>query len=151
MNGVDVPGARVVSLSVLHQGFELRAHSVTAPGGGWTVREGSFAVTGAREPAAEGGVVHGAEVTVELVPLHGWTGSGVARYRGGNAFGEHSAVPLLTGVPAPGLPTVYVSAHRLGRSVNRSVPVTVAVTGDCLVADWSDGRHDEFVLGELFD
>ncbi|MEY9863433.1 hypothetical protein ABH935_009083 [Catenulispora sp. GAS73] len=157
MGGVDVPAARVVSLSVLHQGYELRAHLVTAPAG-WTVREGSFAVAGARKPytdewvtdTGDGISVHGGDVTADLVPLHGWTGSGVARYRGGNAFGEFSATPYLTASPVAGLPTVYVSAHRLGRSRNGSVPVTVAVTGECLVAGWSDGRRDEFVLGELF-
>jgi hypothetical protein len=157
MGGVDVPGAHVVSLSVLHQGFELRAHLVTAPAG-WTVREGSFAVAGARKPYADEGIadsgegisVHGGDVTVDLVPLQGWTGSGVARHRGGNAFGEHSATPYLTAEPVPGLPTVYVSVHRLGRSVSALVPVTVAVADECLVATWSDGRRDEFVLGELF-
>jgi hypothetical protein len=47
---------------------------------------------------------------------------------------------------------VYVSVHRLGRTVPPpdSVPVTIAVSDDCLVAAWDDGRHDEFVLGELF-
>lgn len=29
--------------------------------------------------------------------------------------------------------------------------MTVEVTGDRLTATWTDGRHDEFVLGELFD
>ncbi|MEY9935227.1 hypothetical protein ABH926_009898 [Catenulispora sp. GP43] len=155
MGGVDVPGARVVTLSVLHQGIELRAHLVTALAG-WTVREGSFAVAGVREPSAEGTAVRNDKVAVDLAPLHGWTGSGVARFRGGNAFGEHSATPYLTAGPVPGLATVYVSAHRLGRAATASatttasVPVTVAVAGDCLVATWRDGRRDEFVLGELF-
>ncbi|WP_194926520.1 DUF2264 domain-containing protein [Catenulispora pinisilvae] len=161
MGGVDVPGARVVSLSVLHQGSELRAHLVTAPAG-WTVREGSFAVAGAREPVVEGAAVvdgaaaaggtsvHGSGVTVDLVPLHGWTGSGVARYRGDNAFGEHSATPYLTAEIVPGLPTVFASAHRLGRTTVAPVPVSVVVTGDCLVASWEDGRRDEFILSELF-
>ena len=154
MGGVDVPGARVVSVSVLHQGIELRAHLVTAPPG-WTVREGSFAVAGATEPVVEGTSVRGDEVAVRLVPLHGWTGSGIARFHGANTLGEHSAAPYLTAEPVPGLPTVYVSAHWLGRSapagpVPVTIPVTVAVTGECLVATWGDGRRDEFVLGELF-
>jgi hypothetical protein len=89
-------------------------------------------------------------VSVELTPLHGWTGSGVARFQGGNAFGEYSATPYLTAEPVAGLPTTYVSAHRLGRDSVGSVPVTIAVTADCLVATWDDGRRDEFVLGELF-
>ncbi|ACU70514.1 conserved hypothetical protein [Catenulispora acidiphila DSM 44928] len=149
MGGVDVPGARVVALSILHQGIELRAHLVTAPPG-WTVREGSFAVAGAQEPVAEGTAIRGDDVSVELTPLHGWTGSGVARFQGGNAFGEYSATPYLTAEPVAGLPTTYVSAHRLGRDSVGSVPVTIAVTADCLVATWDDGRRDEFVLGELF-
>lgn len=149
MGGVDVPGARVVALSVLHQGIELRAHLVTAPPG-WTVREGSFAVAGAQEPVAQGTAIRGDDVSVELTPVHGWTGSGVARFQGGNAFGEYSATPYLTAEPVAGLPTTYVSAHRLGRDSAGSVPVTIEVTADCLVATWDDGRRDEFVLGELF-
>ena len=168
MGGVDVPGARVVTLSVLHCGVELRAHLVTAPAG-WTLREGSFAVAGSCAPVVEeaavrgegGGLagrgdegiaVRGDGAVVELVGLCGWTGSGVARFRGGNAFGEHSAAPYLTADPVAGLPTAYVSVHRLGRGGTRpkSVPVTIAVSDDCLVASWDDGRRDEFVLGELF-
>jgi len=143
---------------------------VTAPPG-WTVREGSFAVAGAgaaaRGPVAGAASVCGDEMAVELMALHGWTGSGVARYQGCNAFGEYSAVPFLSGEPVAGLPTVFVSAHRLGRAVMGgsvavavpvtamvpvavAVPVTVAVAGECVVADWSDGRRDEFLLGELF-
>ena len=147
---VDLPGARVVTLSILHQGAELRAHLVTAPAG-WTAREGSFALAGGQPPAVDGTSVHVRELTVDLVPLHGWTGSGVARHQGGNAFGEHSAVPYLTAEPAPDLPTVYVSLHRLGRTATVPVPVAVAVTGDRLAAAWADGRRDEFTLGTLFD
>ena len=166
MGGVDVPGARVVTLSVLHRGVELRAHLVTAPSG-WTLREGSFAVAGRCEPRVEGSSVRGDDAVVGLLPLHGWTGSGSARFRGGNAFGEHSAALYLTAEPVAGMAAVYVSVHWLGRlellsagsglvgaagSVGsaRSVPVTIAVSGDCLVAAWDDGRDDEFVLGELF-
>ncbi len=133
---MDVPGARVVTLSILHQGVELRAHLVTAPDG-WTVREGSFAL------ADE-------EVTVDLLPLHGWSGSGVARFQQGNAFGEHSTVRYLTAEPEPGVPTAYVSMHRLGRTPSIPVPLTVEVSGSHLSAQWSDGRRDECALDELF-
>jgi len=133
---VDVPGARVVTLSILHQGVELRANLVTAPDG-WSVREGSFAL------ADE-------EVTVDLLPLHGWSGSGVARFQQGNAFGEHSTVRYLTAEPEPGVPTVYVSMHRLGRTPSIPVPLTVEVSGSHLSAQWSDGRRDECALDELF-
>jgi hypothetical protein len=160
-NSVDVPGADVVALSILHQGVEVRAHLVTAPAG-WTAREGSFALAGAQEPGGEvagagtgagtsaGATVRGENLTVELVSLHGWTGAGVTRHQGGNAFGEHSAVPYLTAEPAPGVPTVYVSVHRLGRTATAPVPVTVEVRGERITAVWTDGRRDEFVLGELF-
>jgi len=155
-NSVDVPGARVVSLSILHLGVGLHVHLVTTPSG-WTAREGSFALAGAHEPAAEvtsaGTKVHSENLTVELVPVHGWTGSGVARHLGANAFGEHSAVPYLTAEPAAGVPTVFVSVHRLGRTatVRGPGPVAVGVHGDRITAAWTDGRRDEFALGELFD
>jgi hypothetical protein len=147
--GTDLPGARVVTLSVLHQGTELRAHLVTAPAG-WTAREGSFALADAREPVVVDTLVHSGDLTVDLVPLHGWTGAGVARYQGGNAFGEYSAVPYLTAAPAPDLPTLYVSLHRLGRTASVPVPVQVTVVRDQLAATWTDGRRDEFAVGELF-
>jgi hypothetical protein len=146
---VDLPGARVVTLSILHQGVELRAHLVTAPAG-WTAREGSFALAGAHPPLAEGTSVRTAALTADLIPLHGWTGSGIARYRGANAFGEHSAVAYLTAEPAPDVPTLYISVHRLGRTTTVPVPVTVDAAGDRLTATWNDARRDEFVLGELF-
>jgi hypothetical protein len=161
--GAQVPGARVTSLSILRQGVELRAHLVIAPPG-WTVREGSFAVAAEIEPEADGTSVRTEEVTVDLIPLHGWTGSGLARYRGGNAFGEYSAVPYLTAEPAADVPTVYVSVHRLARTATadtaatadmtageRTVPVRVEVDGDRIRATWTGGGVDEFVLGALFD
>jgi hypothetical protein len=149
---VDVPGARVVALSILHQGIELRAHLVTAPAG-WTVREGSFALAGPQQPAAEQTSVRWGDLAVELLPRHGWTGYGVARYRNGNAFGEHSAVPYLTAAAVPGVPTLFVSSHRLCRTVTVPAPApsTVEVSGDHLTVAWDDGRRDEFALGELFD
>jgi hypothetical protein len=156
---VDVPGAVVISLSILHAGVELRAHLVTAPLG-WTTREGSYALAGEREPelsaptAAEQErlTIRSGDLTVDLIPLHGWTGHGVARFKGGNAFGEHSAVPYLTAEPAPDVPTAYVSLHRLARGLpyQAPAPVSVAVEGERLTARWADGRIDEFVLGGLF-
>jgi hypothetical protein len=148
----DVPGARVVALSILHQGIELRAHLVTAPAG-WTVREGSFALAGSEEPAADRTSVRSGDLSVDLFPQHGWTGHGVARYRDGNAFGEHSAVPYLTAAVVPGVPTLFVSSHRLSRTaaVPAPGPSTVEVNGDRLTVAWDDGRRDDFVLGERFD
>ena len=152
---VDVPGARVVSLSILHADFELRAHLVTAPLG-WTTREGSYALAGEREPEAgteEARLdVRAGDLSVTLIPLHGWTGRGIARFRGGNAFGEHSAVPYLTAEPVPDVPTVYVSLHRLAldQPYQGPAPVAVEVRGGRLTARWTDGRIDEFALGELF-
>ena len=146
---VDLPGARVVTLSILHQGVELRAHLVTAPAG-WTAREGSFALADALPPLTGGTSVRTAALTADLIPLHGWTGSGIARHQGANAFGEHSAVAYLTAEPAPDVPTLYISVHRLGRTPTVPVPVTVDAAADRLTATWSDGRRDEFVLGELF-
>jgi hypothetical protein len=147
---VDLPGARVTSLSILHQGAELRAHLVTAPAG-WTLREGSFALAGERRPVADGTEVYSDDLTINLVPLHGWTGNGIARHESCNAFGEHSAVPYLTAEPAPDVPTLYVSLHRLGRTAAAPVPVSIDVNGDCFTANWTDGRHDAFALADLFD
>lgn len=145
----DLPGAHVVTLSILHQGTELRAHLVTAPSG-WTAREGSFALAAPHPPEAVDTSVHSRNLTVDLVPLHGWTGSGVARFERGNAFGDHSAVPYLTATPPPNVPTLYASLHRLGRTATVPVPVQVEVADDHLRATWTDGRQDKFVISKLF-
>jgi hypothetical protein len=150
-NGVDVPGARVVTLSILHQAVELRAHLVTAPAG-WTAREGSFALADTRPPRAEGTSIHTPTLTADLIPLHGWTASGISRHQNTNAFGNHSAVAYLTATPTPNAPTLYIALHRLGRTPTAPAPapVTIAATADRLTATWTDGRHDEFSLAELF-
>jgi hypothetical protein len=165
IESTDVPGAQVVSLSILHQGTELRAHLATTPPG-WTVREGSFALADDSEPiavdtpptadtatAAATVRTTDARLTVELHPLHGWTSAGIERHHSRNAFGAHSAIPYLTATPTPDVPTLYISLHRLGRTPNAPIPVTVTVDPRTtrFTATWTDGRRDDFALGTLFN
>lgn len=174
----DVPGAHVISLSIMHSGTELRAHLVTAPPG-WTAREGSYALAAEHRPSSSFSAAapgtHQARIevstnnlTLTLIPLHGWTGHGIARHQAANAFGEHSAVPYLVATPPPDVPTVYASLHRLARTdpaqppstppagespilVTVNVHVDVDAATNRLTATWTDGRIDEFDLAALFD
>ncbi|WP_331716816.1 hypothetical protein [Streptomyces sp. 3214.6] len=95
-------------MSVVHGPWEVRVHRVAAPAG-TPVREGGWAVAcDDAPPAAQTGEVWAQArradgLTSALVGLLGWDDATaeVARARGHSAYGEHSAVPLLT-TPHPG-------------------------------------------------
>ncbi|MGC0418093.1 DUF2264 domain-containing protein [Embleya sp. AB8] len=102
--GMADPGlAPVVSVSVLYGAWEVRTHGVYLPAG-WGVREGGYApaadgpgnpVTGEVTPRPAAIVRTGAGPTCVVLGLYGWTEADVRFTSGANAFGRHSAVPLL--------------------------------------------------------
>jgi hypothetical protein len=99
--------ARITTASVAHGPWEVRIHRVEAPEGA-LVREGGWAIADdGAAPVAETGAGwaaarRGDGLTSALVALLGWhepaapCGSSVASARGHNAYGHHSATPLLT-------------------------------------------------------
>ncbi|MET7653491.1 DUF2264 domain-containing protein [Streptomyces sp. NPDC005486] len=99
---------RITTASVVRGPWEIRVHRVEAPAG-TPVREGGWAVACDDAPplARTGGswaAVHRTDgLTSALVGLSGWDDATaeVSRARGHNAYGDHSAVPVLT-VPHPG-------------------------------------------------
>ncbi|MFI5794931.1 DUF2264 domain-containing protein [Streptomyces sp. NPDC051677] len=98
----------ITTVSVVHGPWEVRVHRVAAPVG-TPVREGGWAVAcDDAPPAAQTGEAWAQARRADglasaLVGLLGWDDATaeVARARGHNAYGEHSAVPVLT-TPHPG-------------------------------------------------
>ncbi|GAA4812638.1 DUF2264 domain-containing protein [Streptomyces ziwulingensis] len=99
------PGRRIVTASVVRGPWEIRLHRVRTPVGG-PVREGGWALADDDTPPAgrTGGdwslVTRRDGLTSALIALSGWTGpSGhrgdVVRAEGHNAYGHHSATPVL--------------------------------------------------------
>ncbi|MCT2591563.1 DUF2264 domain-containing protein [Streptomyces sp. N2-109] len=107
------PPRCITTASLVRGPWEVRIHRVTAPAG-TPVREGGWAVAGDDAPPAEESgpgwaLAHRADgLTSVLVGLLGWEDGGVpvpgtvAHARGHNAYGEHSATPLLTLPRHPG-------------------------------------------------
>ncbi|MEU9451828.1 DUF2264 domain-containing protein [Streptomyces sp. NPDC048277] len=101
-------GCRITTASAVHGPWEVRVHRVEAPAG-TVVREGGWAIASdsasPREESGPGWALARradglATALVALLEPAGVTPS-VDRARGRNAFGEHSATPLLT-LPHPG-------------------------------------------------
>ncbi|MFI0732957.1 DUF2264 domain-containing protein [Streptomyces sp. NPDC021225] len=120
--GADGDGGRhtIATGSVVRGPWEVRVHSVQAPPG-TTVREGGWAVAcDTAPPAVDTGPGWALArrpdgLTTALVGLLGWADgpeppSGeVARARGHNAYGHHSATPLLTLDRHPGATRLLVT------------------------------------------
>jgi len=166
-SGRPLPGARVVTASIVDGPFELRCHLVTGPAG-WTVREGGHAVAGEAEPTAGTGdpaAGPGAWAAADgirsaVLGLHGYRpgGGAVARHLGANALGRHSAAPYLTGPATDSASTgiVHIALHLLDREPGElpdpAAIVTVEVAGTVVTARWAagGGRTTVLDLGGLF-
>ncbi|MFE7838823.1 DUF2264 domain-containing protein [Streptomyces sp. NPDC057474] len=98
-------GAGIETVSVVHGPWEVRVHRVGAPTDA-PVREGGWAVADDTEPPAGAwgpgwALARRADgLTSAIVGLYGWgDGPGaVARAVGTNAYGHHSATPVLEGL-----------------------------------------------------
>lgn len=146
---------RIETTSVLHGPWEIRVHRVEAPEGA-TVREGGHAVADAERPYASSGpdwaLARTADgLTSAMVALYGWggaaDGTGVARDVQSNAYGPHSAIPYLRGLPHPGGRSVRVSLVTLSRDTVHPealrTAVTVRAAGDTVVLTFLDGTAVE--------
>lgn len=139
-----LPGARVVSASVMRSGVEVRCHLITAPGG-WRPREGGAAVT--------------EELSATLIPLAGWGQATVrySEYQRSTPLGGATRVPWIRfedRIGDHGLDGhVIVSMHALtsGRDAIVAAPLRVRVNGSTVSLVWHSGESDELDLGKLFD
>ncbi|MEI5523220.1 DUF2264 domain-containing protein [Streptomyces brasiliscabiei] len=100
---------RIETVSVVHGPWEMRVHRVDAPPG-TPLREGGWAVAAdTGPPTGESGpgraLARRADgLTSAVVGLHGWGDApgAVLRAVGANAYGHHSATPVLEGVRGSG-------------------------------------------------
>lgn len=103
---------RVETASVVCDAAELRVHLVRAREPG-SVRDGGFAIADSRPLAVSAGdrwraVQRRDGLTSLIAALHGFERAEVCHQEAANAFGRHSAAPLLFG-PHPGGERVYAS------------------------------------------
>ncbi|MFD5213750.1 DUF2264 domain-containing protein [Microbacterium sp. NPDC058345] len=146
---VLIPGAWIVTASVVHRGIEVRAHLVTAPVEHDRIQEGGFALAG---PSALSAAVDGLQASVSngehrvvLTGVHGWDAGGVVTHRGTNAMGEHSAIPTLT-ASRNAEQTVHVAVHQLLRAEDDPATalegLRVHIDGTTLRVEWPDDQLD---------
>jgi len=164
-SGRELPGARIVTASLVTGRYELRCHLVAAPSG-WSLREGADAV------ASDGEVKCGFEDAVAwavgdgvrsvVSGVYGYEASGVARYENANALGRHSAVPYLSG-RVQRTESIHVALHVLDGVIDGGFGVTdasdgfdaagvvdVELFGAEVTARWADGPTTTVDLGHLF-
>ncbi|MCQ9177983.1 DUF2264 domain-containing protein [Streptomyces sp. IBSBF 2953] len=150
---------RITTASVAHGPWEVRIHRLEAPAG-TVFREGGWAVAGDDEPTTETGpgwaVARRRDgLTSALVALLGWNAeapcqSSVASAHGSNAYGHHSATPLLTARHPGGaqlLATLVVltadpSVHGYPDALRSGTTATVTAKGDVQVL-FPDGTAEE--------
>lgn len=142
----------VETTSAVHGPWEVRAHRVRGLGGRAVpgVREGGYAVAGGECPETSTGpgwsLVRAASgLSSALVALHGWDGEpGTVREVAANAYGAHSATPVLHGRGAAEGTCVLVSLvaltwDRIDPAALRAA-VTCEVTGERVRVTWPDGE-----------
>ncbi|MEV8565052.1 DUF2264 domain-containing protein [Streptomyces sp. NPDC051322] len=142
-------GARVETTSVLHGPWEIRVHRVDAPEG-VTIREGGHPVAHQERPSAEAGpgwaLARTADgLTSAVVGLYGWDRgeARVARDVQANAYGPHSATPVLGRPHHPGGRSVQVALIALSRDTVHpralQESVSVEVTDHAVTLVFPDG------------
>ncbi|WP_371581195.1 DUF2264 domain-containing protein [Streptomyces sp. NBC_01314] len=144
------------TVSVVHGPWEVRAHRFETPTG-TPVREGGWAVADDAEPSVElsgpgWALARRADgLTSVIVGLHGWgDGPGaVARAVGANAYGNHSATPVLRG-PAGSGPVLVTLVMLSGdpRAPHTGASATVDAAGDVDIR-FPDGTRERVCWNEL--
>ena len=141
---------RIETVSIARGAMEIRIHHVTSRDRA-RVRDGGFAVADEALPEVATGetwslVSRRDGLTALVAALHGFDASGVARSRGTNPFGHHSATPYLTAGPSASPEAIYVSLVALaGRRIlpheaMAEVP-RVEVTGRQVLICCRDGER----------
>ncbi|MBP0455199.1 DUF2264 domain-containing protein [Kitasatospora sp. RG8] len=122
IDGRELPGVTVTSLTLAHGAEEVRAHLVTGAAPGTEVRQSGWAVAGEQVAGSTEGPLAGARadggpgrpgaLAAELRAVHGYHRVGVDEAPDGTAFGPRAAVPFATGTTGDG-PALFVCASRL--------------------------------------
>ena len=145
-DGRPFPGSAVTTVTLVDGDHELRAHLVRADArravreGGWSVAD-TTPPTGSSDDRPSARVTTTAGLTASVVGLVGWSAAGTVATTGSDAFAEHAAAPVITGVTS-GSSTVFVSLHTL-TAVPHEVDgiVEVAVEDGVVTARWASGTQ----------
>jgi hypothetical protein len=123
----------VISASVVHGRWEIRAHLVLDPGAA-AVREGGYAVAGPMSPRSHTSPHSWALAESDdglvsaIVGLHGWGAAGVSLEVDANAFGACSATPYLKGEQRVVQSSVFVSLVVLSGDAVHPDAIAASVT-----------------------
>lgn len=153
-SGRELPGARIVTASLLTGRYELRCHLVAAPDG-WSLREGGHAVASDIEAESGCGAAFawavGDGLRSSVVGLSGYESGAVARYEDANVFGRYSAAPYLSARPTSA-ESVHVALHALdaGAEIDLAEVVGVEVSETRVTARWVGGSTVTVDLSTLF-
>ncbi|MGW1672688.1 DUF2264 domain-containing protein [Streptomyces sp. NPDC002324] len=149
-------GHGIETVSVVHGPWEIRVHRVDAPAGA-PVREGGWAVAeDGGPPAGESGpgwaLARRADgLTSAIVGLYGWGDrpGAVVRAVGANAYGHHSATPVLEGPGGSG-PVLVTLVMLSGdpRTPHTGARATVDAHGDVDLR-FPDGTRERIRRDEL--
>ncbi|MGF6835121.1 hypothetical protein QF015_003316 [Paenarthrobacter sp. TE4293] len=116
-------------------GYELRVHAVVAPSGaGLTVRDGGYALAGARTVQDRDGVLSNGMLHTAIWPLSGYAGKGVHRTEGESPLGPFAACGYLEG-RLSGRRSCFASLVYLGGEVPAWVPPAVGPSEDFSLLD----------------
>ena len=158
--GPVLPAARLDSLTLVRGRLELRVHrTVNIPAGtavhhtGWAIAlpPGTATETEAADGAPEVSLA-GAEVTGQLLGLHGWDTSRTVRAPRGTAYGTWALVPELTGTvgedPSGTLFAALASLTGDPGPAPLTGLVAVDVAGHTVTVRWSDGTRTVVDFGD---
>ncbi|MEJ3747621.1 DUF2264 domain-containing protein [Actinomycetes bacterium KLBMP 9797] len=144
-------GPWVTTASVLRGAVEVRLARVdgSPDGGPWRLRVGGYALADGAPPliSSAGGAASAHRpdgLTSTVVGLRGLPDARVVSRQGTNAYGPHSAVPVVDSDGPVRLGEVYAAAVVLG-TTTVELP-TVAVSGADIAVRWPDGEEDLLCL-----
>jgi hypothetical protein len=121
---------RVTTATTAASGYELRVHVVEAPDAqGLRVRDGGYALAGARPPELHDHVLGIGGLHTGIWPLYGYFDNGIFRAEGVSPLGGHAACGYLEGRLA-GRRSIFASLVYLGGAAPAAVPTAVVIDDD---------------------
>ena len=148
--GPVLPSARIESLPLVRGRLELRVHRTVGVPPGTPIHHSGWAVATAPEAAVDTGQgaelrLDAAEVSSQLLGLHGWPTRRVVRAPQGTAYGPWAVVPELSGrVGESGAGTVFVALASLTGEPDPAAlsgQATAVADGLTVTVDWADGSR----------
>ncbi|MCX5063297.1 DUF2264 domain-containing protein [Streptomyces sp. NBC_00461] len=154
--GPVLPSARIESFTLTRGRLEVRVHRTVGVPPGTTIHHTGWAVALSPELAAEAEQtpetqLNGAEVTSQLLGLHGWPAQRTVRAPQGTAYGPWALVPELTGtVGESDSGTVFVALASLTGEPDPAPlagQATAEANGLAVTIRWADGARTVIDFG----